>query len=177
MHLYHAGRNWDQHVNWDDLGKLCAGFIISWTVILSAGIVWLVAHRRVPSIKIRNVGLSVASVACLHIYLIKICLAYVVNGHFTCWAEFWIMSIYLPFGIALFQANTVQLESISRKQQALLQRGSSLLEHSEESSTDRTKQNGGLWNLTAAQRTHVFIGVGMLIQVCFAFDGYCAFSD
>jgi hypothetical protein len=69
--------------------------------------------------------IAITSTVFLHIYLVKILLAYTTNGHFLCSAEFWIMSIYLPFGIALFQANVTQLRSIAEQQEALLLRQSS----------------------------------------------------
>lgn len=171
MQLYPKGRNWGPHVNWDDLGKLYAGLIIAWTIILAGGIAWLIVNRRVPSVKIRNVALSVAAVAFLHVYLVKIFLAYTTNGHFTCSAEFWIMSIYLPFGIALFQANTVQLENISEEQQLLLRRESSLSQYDIRKASRQTRNVWDWWrSATSAQRTYVYIGIGMLIQVCLCLD-------
>lgn len=166
MGLNPLGRNWGPIVNWDDLGKLYAALIVSWTVILGAGMIWLIRNRRLPSIRIRNIALTIAATGFLHVYLVKIFLAYTTNGHFLCSAEFWIMSIYLPFGIALFQANMVQLQSISEQQQQLLARepnldvGDIALSY---------KKNPTLWqrwcNATSAQRTYVFITFGMIIQV------------
>jgi hypothetical protein len=75
------------------------------------------------------------------------------------------MSIYLPFGIALFQANQVQLLSISIQQRKLLD-------------GDRMSIRGpprvwGLWSrwcsLSALKKTYVFIGIGILLQVASSF--------
>ena len=73
-----------------------------------------------PFIRMRNLPIAITSTLFLHVYLLKICMAYTTNGNFTCSAEFWIMSIYQPFGIALFQANITQLRSISERQERLL---------------------------------------------------------
>jgi hypothetical protein len=155
------GRNWGPLVNWDGLGKIYAGLIISWTVILYSGITWLVAHRHHPYLKMRNIPLAVAATTFLHVYLVKIMLAYTTNGHFLCSAEFWIMSIYLPFGIALFQANQVQLLNISTQQRKLLD--------GDRVSIQQPPRARGLWSrrrgLTALKQTYVFIGIGMLLQV------------
>ncbi|KAF2804402.1 uncharacterized protein BDZ99DRAFT_525612 [Mytilinidion resinicola] len=113
FHVNPKGRDWSSLVNWDHLGKLYAGITIAWTIILSAGSIWLLINRNVSFLRMRNIPLAVAAVAFLHVYLIKILLAYTSNGHFPCSAEFWIMSVYLPFGIALFQANIAQLENVS----------------------------------------------------------------
>jgi hypothetical protein len=165
VYISPVGRNWGPTVNWDGLGKIYAGFIISWTVILYSGVAWLVAHRHLPYLKMRNIPLAVAATSFLHVYLVKIVLAYTTNGHFLCSAEFWIMSIYLPFGIALFQANMVQLLSISTQQRKLLEADRmSIRELSQHPPGIR-----GLWSrwlsLTALRKTYVFIGMGMLLQV------------
>jgi hypothetical protein len=163
VYISPLGRNWGPTVNWDALGKIYAALIISWTVILFSGVAWLVAHRRLPYLKMRNIPLAVAATSFLHVYLVKIFLAYTTNGHFLCSAEFWIMSIYLPVGIALFQANMVQLLSISTQQRKLLE-GDRIRASSQHQPGVR-----GLWSrwrgLTAVKQTYVFIGVGMLVQV------------
>lgn len=166
MQLEPHGRDWSLLVNWDDLGKLYAGVIVAWTVILGSGVAWLILHRRVPSVRLRNVSLSIAAVSFLHVYLVKIFLAYTTNGHFSCAAEFWIMSIYLPFGIALFQANTVQLESISEEQQSLLRRDSDLDQDIVKMPPKQARSFWYRWYTgTAAERMYIYIGLGMAIQV------------
>jgi hypothetical protein len=161
VHINPLGRNWGSLVNWDDLGKIYAGLAILWTSILYSGIAWLVIHRNHQYLKMRNVPLAVAATSFLHLYLVKIMLAYTTNGHFLCSAEFWIMSIYLPFGIALFQANQVQLLSISIQQRKLLD--------GDRISIREPPRARGLWSrwksLTALKQAYVFIGIGMFIQV------------
>ena len=160
-------------VNWDNLGKFYAAFIIIWTVVLYAGVVWLVLNRHLTLVKIRNVPLSVAAVSFLHVYLVKICLAYITNGNFSCRAEFWIMSIYLPFGIALFQASLVQLRSVFDQQQSYLQ-------YTPEAENSWPYQHvSGFWNYWRSrpkvQQAYVWIGIGMVFQVsnCFFFSHSC----
>jgi hypothetical protein len=164
MGLNPKGRNWGSLVNWDDLGKFYAGFIVSWTVILYAGVGFLIINRHVPFIKIRNLPLAIAAVSFLHIYLVKIFLAYTTNGHFLCSAEFWIMSIYLPFGIALFQANLAQLRSISDQQISLA--------YPDKSSADACRKLGLLpqllyrWHcLPGIKRIYSLIALGMAVQL------------
>lgn len=160
------GRNWGSVVNWDDLGKFYDSLAIAWTVVLFAGISWLVAHRSLPCLKMRNLPLAITATCFLHIYVVKVLLAYTTNGHFPCSAEFWIMCIYLPFGIALFQANMTQLLSISTQQRRLLERDELSLRQISRTSGD---ENRGLWSrwrrLNSLRKTYVFIGIGMLIQV------------
>lgn len=163
MGLNPKGRDWGSLVNWDDLGKFYTGFIISWTAILYGGIAFLIINRNLAFIKIRNLPLAIAAVSFLHVYLVKIFLAYTTNGHFSCAAEFWIMSVYLPFGIALFQANLAQLRSISDQQQALLYGNDSTSETSELSRARRLYLR---WHtLPEIKRTYLYIGLGMAVQL------------
>ncbi|SRR6266536_2146837 len=167
VYISPLGRNWGPKVNWDFLGKLYASIAITWTIVLLAGISWLVRNRHLPIIKMRNIPLAVAASSFLQAYLVKILLSYTTNGHFLCSVEFWIMSIYLPFGIALFQANMVQLLSIRNQQQKLLE-GDRL---SIRELPQYPRGVHGLWarwrSLTALRRTYVFIGIGMLLQVLY----------
>jgi hypothetical protein len=164
------GRDWSSVVNFDVVGKTYAFFTVAWTVILFTGMGWLIVNRNLYFLKMRNVFLAVASTSFLHLYLVKILLAYTTNGHFSCGAEFWIMSIYLPFGIALFQANMVQLQSVSGQQKKILE-GQAFL--AQEATPLQLPQHGlrRLWKrwreMTAARRTEILIGVGMVAQVCF----------
>ncbi|KXT07592.1 hypothetical protein AC578_10215 [Pseudocercospora eumusae] len=161
MGINPKGRDWGSLVNWDDLGKAYAGFIIAWTAILLAGIVWIIRNRNLPLVRMRNVPVAITSVIFLHVYLVKILLAYTTNGHFLCSAEFWIMSIYLPFGIALFQANLAQLYSISEQQKKLLSSTASVSSLLSRRSRNPLK----LWNsLSQLKKTYVYIGLGMFIQ-------------
>jgi hypothetical protein len=158
------GRNWGELVNWDALGKFYISFAIAWTVILYAGAAWLYMHRHIPYLKMRNIPLALAAVTFLHIYLVKILLAYTTNGHFPCSIEFWIMSIYLPFGIAFFQANLSQLLSIATQQRRLLE-GSRNVKNPQKGKWT-VKELGARWKgTTPLVKTYVCIGVGMVCQV------------
>jgi hypothetical protein len=165
------GRDWSSVVNFDDLGKIYVAIVVAWTVILYTGITWLILNRNLYFLKIRNIFLGIVSTTFLHLYLVKIFLAYITNGNFSCGAEFWIMSTYLPFGIALFQANMVQLHSISGRQRKLLQ-GQGQAFPAQEAVLLRLPERGlrGLWKkwcaISPARRTEILIGVGVVAQVC-----------
>lgn len=162
MYLEPKGRNWGDIVNWDDLGKLYAAIICIWTLVLVLGISWLIANRKLPFIKIRNIPLAILSTVFLHTYLIKICLAYTTNGHFLCSAEYWIMSIYLPFGIALFQAYLTQLRSLWEQQQRLLHHDAGRPEGEDISKVNFIQR----WRrLSRLKRSYCLIAAGMLLQV------------
>ena len=166
MGLNPKGRDWSLLVNWDSLGKAYTSVAIAWTVVLGVGMLWLIKNRQLPSIKIRNIALAIAATAVLHVYLVKILLAYTTNGHFPCSAEFWIMSIYLPSGIALFQANMVQLLSISDQQRLLLTAGPASFQEKPVAPQTWSGRVHKRWHeMTTAHKAYIFIGIGMIVQV------------
>ncbi|OQO03527.1 hypothetical protein B0A48_10191 [Cryoendolithus antarcticus] len=166
MHLNPKGRDWGAIVNFDDLGKLYTVLIVIWTAWLFTGIAWLVWNRRLPFVRIRHLPVAIISTLFLHIYLVKIMMAYTTNGHFLCSAEFWIMSVYLPLGIALFQANCTQLRSIAERQERLLARHASTDSQSPPRSLSIVGRMWARWkDLSQAHKSYVFIGVGMLVQL------------
>lgn len=168
VYISPEGRDWSSVVNFDALGKFYVAVVVAWTVILYTGVTWLILNRNLYFLRMRNIFLGIVSTSFLHLYLVKILLAYTTDGHFSCGAEFWIMSIYLPFGIALFQANMVQLHSVSGRQRKLLE-GQAFL--AQEAVPLRPPEPGlrGLWKrwcaMTPARRTEILIGAGMAAQV------------
>jgi hypothetical protein len=78
------GRDWSSILNWDGLGKLYASIIVAWTAIILAGATYLTVYRNLYFLKIRNIPLAITSTFMLHLYLIKIFLAYTTNNHFPC---------------------------------------------------------------------------------------------
>ncbi|KAL8707996.1 MAG: hypothetical protein Q9220_007076 [cf. Caloplaca sp. 1 TL-2023] len=70
--------------------------------------------------RMRKIPMAICAVLVLHVYLMMVLIVYTANGHWPCDAEFWIMSIYLPIGIGLFQVQNQQLLLISRGQRELL---------------------------------------------------------
>ncbi|KAL8852056.1 MAG: hypothetical protein Q9221_003081 [Calogaya cf. arnoldii] len=107
-------------VNLDGWGVLQLVFAVVYTIVLFVlcGILW--KQRDHPIIRMRKIPMAIAAVLVLHVYVVIILIVYPLNGYFPCNAEFWIMSIYLPIGVGLFQAQNQQLLLISRGQQVLL---------------------------------------------------------
>jgi hypothetical protein len=150
----------------DSLAKFYTSVAIVWTVLILSGASLLIANRHEQYIRIRNLPLVLSAVGCLHVYWILCLVAYSMNGRYPCVAEYWVMSIYLPLGIALFQANSMQLLSVFGIQEKLL-----LAAHRPyvPHLTSRTYSSGRYldkWRqLNLVQRTEFGIVVGMAIQV------------
>ncbi|EXJ72712.1 uncharacterized protein A1O5_03859 [Cladophialophora psammophila CBS 110553] len=155
--------------NTDGLGITYIGLVIAWTCLLLPAAIFLIRNRHLPYLRIRNIPLAVSAVATLHVYWVLCMIAYVLNGFFPCATEYWIMSIYLPLGIALFQATNSQLLSVATAQKRYAQ-GDVLNE-----SKSTTNQKTPLWRkwwqrlktYNATKNTMAWIGIGMSVQVVF----------
>ena len=103
----------------DNLGIVYVVLNVFWTAVVLAGSAALWQFRRHECISKRNVGLTVAAVLCLQIYWSLNMIMYPLNGAYPCDLNFWIMSIYFPLGVALYQLQNVQLLSVSARQREL----------------------------------------------------------
>lgn len=157
--------------NMDWLGVIYITVATLWTLALIVGSTFLVRNRELPYLRIRNVSLSVGGVATLHVYLVLCMVAYVLNGNFPCATEFWIMSIYLPLGIALYHAANTQLLHV-----AMLQKKFAPQDTAGDSNGAQTKKP--LWRIILqtvkdhgpTKRTLHLIGIGMAVQVSFQLE-------
>ena len=92
--------------NTDSLGIAYVVIAIIYTIILAFELVLLYKRRASFCIQIRNIKVIFAAVATLHVYLTLVFLAYPWNGLYPCSAEFWVMSVFLPAGMAFFQGKS-----------------------------------------------------------------------
>lgn len=89
--------------NFDALGIFYLLVAILYSLFVGVEIFLLHRHRSNHSIRIRGPNVVIGSVSMLHVYLVLVLLAYPENGNWPCAAEYWIMSLFLPLGMALFQ--------------------------------------------------------------------------
>lgn len=152
--------------NFDGLGWTYITIAVSWTIILTIGTTFFISKRHLPFLRIRDVPLTVSAVAVLHVYWVLCLLAYVLQGFFPCATEYWIMSIYLPLGIALFQACNTQLLHIATLQKRYTEKTS----HHREGPVLRQEKGLRRWMIrleaeNRRKRSMTFIAYGMVVQV------------
>ncbi|KAL8696979.1 MAG: hypothetical protein Q9201_007377 [Fulgogasparrea decipioides] len=92
--------------------------ILILVILILSAVLWNV--RNDPVIRMRKPALSIVAALMLHVYASIVLIVYLVNEHWPCGVEFWVMSLYLPIGIGLFQASNQVLLLVSRGQQSLL---------------------------------------------------------
>lgn len=125
----------------DALGIFYCCLSVVWTAILISGMAFLYRRRDMPILRIRGLPLSFGAVTLLHMYWIAIQLGYLYGRWMSAAVEFWIMSIWLPFGIALFHASNsrflyvaemqrrfVSLESMGSRRKARTKKHKTLVE-------------------------------------------------
>ena len=159
------------HLKVDALGAVYIAISVVWTVALAAGMLFLWHHRSLPCLQIRRLPLVFAAVSSLHVYGFMAMIVYVMAPNFPCNAEFWIMSIYLPYGIAMFHAANSQFLYIASRQRQYA-RMSNLRDQKigleEKSRIQRvirgSNKAGGI------DRMMVWIGIGLGIQVITLFS-------
>lgn len=150
----------------DTLAQFYVCVAIVWTAAILGGSAFLIVNRHEQCIRIRNLLLALSGVACLHVYWILCMVAYSMGGQYPCAAEYWIMSIYLPLGIALFQANSMQLLSVYGIQGKLLYTAQQPYRPPFLGRAISPRRFLAQWKqMNLVQRTEWGIVVGMVVQV------------
>jgi hypothetical protein len=101
-------------------------FAALWTAVLLAGMIFLWIRREMPILRIRGLPLSFAAITFMHTYWLAVQLAYWYGALMPEVAEFWIMGVWFPFGIALFHASNSRFLYVADGQRKFLQRSETL---------------------------------------------------
>ncbi|KAI9798104.1 MAG: hypothetical protein M1833_005001 [Piccolia ochrophora] len=159
------GYDWGS-INLDAVGKIYIAFCVIWTVILFAGVAVLLRYRHLDFIRMRNITLVISSLLMIHVYLVLDLLAYPLNGTFPCNLEFWLMSIYFPLGVALYQAHNVQLLNVSGLQKQLIYHPLKRHVRSSKGKKWNRAEIREWWScLDLIHRTYLVIAIGVTLQL------------
>ncbi|KAB2111617.1 hypothetical protein AG0111_0g1258 [Alternaria gaisen] len=156
----------------DRVGWTYITIFIIWNILTFTGVSFLWAHRKHPSVRMRRLPVLFAGIGVLHIYGSLCCLAYPIGPAVPCSVEFWMMSITVPLGMALFHASNSQFLHLASRQKQFA-RMSSLKDHepidekkAQEVVNSRWKRiMNGVERADNIERTLIFIGVGMAVQL------------
>ena len=161
------GHNWGS-TNLDGWAMTQIAFALIYTVCFITACIVLWRWRNHSIIKMRDINLTLISLAVLHAYLLMVLIVYSMNGAFPCQAEFWIMSLYLPGGIGLFQAQNQQLSIVSREQIAALTEDTYKLLGPRNGGAKNWQTQLRAWNPVAYKKRTVenLAYIGIAIQVC-----------
>ena len=155
-------------VGWDGVGVFWSVISVVWTGVLAAGMAFLYRRRDMPHLRIRSLPLCFGSVIMLHTYWLCCSLAYIYGQLMPKAIEFWIMSIWLPFGIALFQASNAEFLHVSRAQRKYARDSGSVLSFRSEKARPRNPVLAffsRFQSLDFPRRMLLYVCMGMTVQV------------
>ncbi|KAF9734912.1 hypothetical protein PMIN06_008320 [Paraphaeosphaeria minitans] len=150
--------------NFDAAGIIYMVAAILYTIVLGVELFLLYRQRSAVCVRIRGLDVVFTSVSMLHVYLVLVLLVYPLNGHWPCSAEFWVMSIFLPLGMAVFQACNARILTAYESQRRMKK---DLLAGARKKRLTWTP-NGLLeaWlNLDAAAKVYVGTVIGLVISL------------
>jgi hypothetical protein len=156
----------------DGVGWTYMALFILWNLALAAGMTFLWINRFHPSLRMRKIPLLLAGVFSLHVYGAICLLAYPIAQYVSCNFQFWLMSLWLPFGIALFHAANSQFLHLASRQKQFAHM-SSLRDHkaineekAEAIASSRLRRIfAGLERADNINQTLILIGIGMVVEV------------
>ncbi|RYP39867.1 hypothetical protein DL767_001986 [Monosporascus sp. MG133] len=105
-----------EEITTSTLGWVYIALAAAWTAVFVGAIFYLRRHCRLPFLQLRRLPLMCTAVILLHLYAIVCLICYMIGPLVPCDAQFWIMSIYLPCGIALLQAANSQFLHVASQQ-------------------------------------------------------------
>jgi hypothetical protein len=143
------------------LGIFYITFSAIWTLLVVAAMIFLWTKRRMSFLRIRGLPLSFAAIVMLHAYETAVWTGYVYGALMPAWVEFWIMGIWLPFGVALFHASNSRFLHIAQAQRRFAQTGLAF--------EKKIIYGNGIIDrflrLEYTTRMLIYVGLGMLFQV------------
>ncbi|KAK4041838.1 hypothetical protein C8A01DRAFT_45047 [Parachaetomium inaequale] len=150
----------------DGVGIWWLTFAAVWTVLLACGMTFLYKKRNTPTLRLRALSLTFAGIILLHFYWLSVQLGYTVGPLAPEVAEFWIMSIWYPFGIALFQAGNSQFLYVAKAQSRFARPPSQMkTRYDEKRPVTKPTLLQPLRQMDYSKRMFMFVTMGMAVQL------------
>ncbi|KAK0631258.1 hypothetical protein B0T14DRAFT_489853 [Immersiella caudata] len=166
----HIGSEFGLHPSTAPVARLDSigiGYLIFagiWTLLLGLAMTYLYTKRHTPTLRIRGLPLTFAGIVLLHLYWATVQSGYTIGPLAPALAEYWIMGIWYPFGIALFQAGNSQFLYIA-KAQSRFARGDGMNSVKEKRNEKRRGMWGRVRGMDYSQRMFLFVTLGMAVQL------------
>jgi hypothetical protein len=161
------------HANLNALGIFWIAFALSWTLIVAGGMIFLWRRRDMPILRIRGLPLSFLAVTLLHLYWGAVQTGYVWFPLAAPEIEYWIMSIYLPCGIALFHASNSRFLHVAKAQKELFASDSASIKSKPAKAKSCFRH---FRSLNYNRKILVLVGAGMIFQVMQLVGWYSNFN-
>ncbi|KAJ5753000.1 hypothetical protein N7520_009917 [Penicillium odoratum] len=152
--------------NWDRVGVFYMSFCVTWTTILLTGMVFCFFNRHIPILRVRGLPLSFSAIALLHVYWIMGQITHPIGAAMpTVLAydiQYFTMGIYLPLGIALFQASNLRFLHVANLQKQFVHPERQI--EKEANGPRSFSWLSYLREMDYMKRTLSLIGLGMVLQ-------------
>ncbi|KAJ4286644.1 hypothetical protein N0V88_007934 [Collariella sp. IMI 366227] len=137
-----------------------------WTLLLATGMTFLYKKRNTPTLRLRGLSLTFAGIVLLHLYWLTVQIAYSVGPLAPEVAEYWIMGLWYPFGIALFQAGNSQFLHVAKAQGRFARPPSQMKTRFDEKRLPRKSTfMQRLKAMDYSKRMFMFVTMGMGVQL------------
>lgn len=148
-----------------DLGPVTIGWFIwgcLWTLIVLAGMAYLIVNRNMPTLRIRGLGLSLTSIVFLHLYWIPTQLGTMIATVMPGDLGYWLMGTLLPCGMAMFHGSNARFLYIANQQKKFASDG-----HGPDlpPAEPKTGLRGRFQRLKYTHKIFFFVAIGMFVQV------------
>ncbi|SPQ17616.1 6647b2b8-ff0e-429a-a269-2ca5ddaec8df [Thermothielavioides terrestris] len=141
-------------------------FAAVWTLLLAAGMTFLYKKRNTPTLRLRGLSLTFAGLVLLHLYWLSVQIAYSVGPLAPEVAEFWIMSVWYPFGIALFHAGNSQFLHVAKAQSRFARPPSQMkTRYDEKRRLQKPTWLQRIRQMDYSKRMFMFVTMGMTVQL------------
>lgn len=136
---------------------------VTWTMLLVLGMTFLYYNRAMPLVRVRGLRLTFAAVILLHLYWIVCQFGLLIFELVPPEVMFWIMGMYVPWGIALFHASNSRFLYVAEAQKRFVGKTPAVREKPPVKN-DKSLL-GKFWKLEYERRIVVVVCVGMALQV------------
>ncbi|KAH8841459.1 hypothetical protein MCOR27_001775 [Pyricularia oryzae] len=135
---------------------------VTWTVLLVLGMAFLYYNRAMPLVRVRGLRLTFAAVILLHLYWILCQFGLLIFEYVPPEIMFWVMGMYVPWGIALFHASNSRFLYVAEAQKRFV--GKAPAARQKPSASKNKTLLGKFWRLEYERRIVVVVCVGMALQ-------------
>ncbi|AEO59516.1 hypothetical protein MYCTH_112362 [Thermothelomyces thermophilus ATCC 42464] len=150
----------------DGVGIWWITFGAVWTALLVCGMTFLYKKRNTPTLRLRSLSLTFSGIILLHLYWISVQIAYSVGPLAPEVAEYWIMGVWYPFGIALFHAGNSQFLHVAKAQSRFARPPSQMkTRYDEKRLVRRPNLFQAIMQMDYSKRMFMFVTMGMTVQL------------
>ncbi|KAJ6782885.1 hypothetical protein PWT90_09918 [Aphanocladium album] len=150
------------------LGIFYIVFAIVWTLTLLGAMSYLWMRRKTQILRIRGLPISFAGILLMHVYWLCVTTGYVYGPLMPEVAEYWIMGIWLPLGIALFHASNTRFLYVANAQKKYAKRTAEPYRiFTRRPGRISLRESVKVWwqQLDYSKKTLATVGVGMSLHV------------